>query len=590
MGTDVLVLDPDLSTTVFLERRLVLEGYTVESVSSLEEGVAVARASCPWLVVTHADSAEGLVFCHEVKSDPSMSDAIVVVVSSEVPGEHMLKHWLDGGSRADLYVRRPLGNAFFGARLEKWLVARAETVGMSSELNSVRGGLGDERSMSFWEVSAELDHREVGITERELELELKESMLVQRESQVGYKVEQLRRDAENAENEALIVRMAEEVPAADSSVMDLRSELEEAGASARASRAEAEEARAGMEASAKTAEEAERTAGLAQKIALDAERATRDAKDEAERALVEAAQAEAEAEAMRAQLALSQSETDLIKSALEQGQALVDAARAEQSAAEAAHAVTKEVLAAAESEKTNLQRAVAEGKAALAEVQEHLAAAQSEIADTRAEVAGTQSELTGAKTDLAGTQEQLTTALSDLEQCNTELSGARTQLEAAAVESKARMAELAEAREAAVRSLDQTLAEFDDALVGGGAARWEPDEALAPLSVVASVGDETRVAVARGPEVEGLLAAVAAHEATLAQSRVTWSGLAGRVGRAVQTLLQTTQKFPDTARGLFPLLRELEAVLRDGGAIVAGHSEALKAERLAADALDKVLD
>ena len=44
MGTDVLVLDPDLSTTVFLERRLVLEGYTVESVSSLEEGVAVARA------------------------------------------------------------------------------------------------------------------------------------------------------------------------------------------------------------------------------------------------------------------------------------------------------------------------------------------------------------------------------------------------------------------------------------------------------------------------------------------------------------------------------------------------------------------
>lgn len=545
MGADVLVLDPDRSTTVFLERRLVLEGYTVESVSSLEEGVAVARASFPWLVVTHADNAEGLVFCHEVKSDPSMSDAIVVVVSSEVPGEHMLKHWLDGGSRADLYVRRPLGNAFFGARLEKWLAARAETVGISLELNSVRGGLVDERSASFLEVSAELDQREVGITERELELELKESMLVQRESQVEYKVEQLRRDAKNAESEALIVRMAEEVPAADSSVMDLRSERDEA----------------------------ERTAGLAQQIPLDAQRATRDARDEAERALVEAA--EAEAEAMLAQLGLSQSETDLIKSALEQGQALADAARAEQSAAEAAHAVTKKVLAAAESEKTNLQRAVAEGRAALAEVQEHLAAAQSEVADTRAEVAGAQSELTGAKTDLAGTQEQLTTALSDLEQCNIELSGARTQLEAAAVESKARMAELAEA---------------DDALVGGGAARREPDEALAPLSVVPSGGDGTRVAVARGPEVEGLLAAVAAHEATLAQSRVTWSGLAGRVGRAVQTLLQTTQKFPDTARGLFPLLRELEAVLRDGGAIVAGHSEALKAERLAADALDKVLE
>lgn len=582
MTTDVLVLDPDRSSTAFLESRLVLEGYAVESVSSLEEGVAVARAASPWLVVTHADSAEGLVFCNEVKSDPALSHVLVVMVSSEVPGEHLLRHWLNGGSRADLYVRRPLGNAFFGACLEKWLLDRADTTGFH-----------DEKSTPLGEISAELDSREAGLTKRELELNRKESALVERESKVDSSLETLRRDEGDTENAEVIARMGEEARATDeaiakareeeladvkgrlidvsSSVVSLRSELEEAGASTRAAQEEANEARAELDASARIAKEAERIASVARKAALDAERAVREASAEAERAMGEAAAAQTKTQEMRAQLVASQSETDLIKSALEQGKSLVDQARSAHQTSEMAHTATKEELAEALLEVAKLQKALENGRVALVdgentidglrtdleeaqgalqrqqtagaealralgEVREQLTASQAERREARQEAAAAKAEWTRTKTEASGVQARYTKTLADLERCR---------------------ADLDEARRAS----------------GSGAAEREP-----------------RAGLMRGPELERLFAAVAQHEATLAQSRVTWSGLAGRVGRAVQTLLQTTQKFPETSRGLFPLLHQMESVLKEGAAIVAGHTEALKEERLAADALDKVLD
>jgi|GEM_PF-5594225 len=414
MGADVLVLDPDPSTVQFLADRLALEGYRVDGVGSLDAGVRAARAARPWIVVTHADSPDGLLFANEIKSDPALRDVLVVVVSDGVPGAHITSHLLSGGPRADLYVRRPLGNAFFGARLERWLLVQSETVGSAGSdvgLTSLSGSqpLAEEPSLGELEAdpTADLAEREVELTERELALDLKESALVQRESTVGVQLSALRKEAEDAAHEAALVRMEVEAQRADLSIAQARAaELAEIEARAKGADAHVDELRRQLAEAAEAAQKAQR-----------------------------------EADAARAEAAASKTQGDSIRLALEEGQAAVLAARGDLDAAIAERDSAKAEFAQLADDKDSALKArdaaVAERDAAVAE--RDAAVAERDAADEGRDAAVADLDALGAARDAAVAERDTAlaerdTALAERDAANEGWRGAVADLDALGAE------------------------------------------------------------------------------------------------------------------------------------------------------------
>ncbi len=501
MGPDVLVLDPDDGSRRFLEQRLGQDGLTVASVSTLAEGVHAARTERPWLVVTSGDHPEGLLLCRELKSDPALADLLVVVVAAGTPGAPLTHHWLNVGSLADLYVRRPLGNAFFGARLERWLADHADTVAMAPpDGSSGRPSVPDPGAVEA--ISAEFEHRE---------------------QQLGAELAELRRQTEEAERAAAAAAA-------------------QAAEDAEAARAQAEAARAAAEQAQAEAEQAQAEADSAR------------------------AQAQAEAAAARTaeqELARSRTDNDVIRVALEQGQGMVAAAKAELAARESELAAARDELAAAGAALDAAQGEIAAQAAEITTQAAEITTQAAEITTQAAEITAQAAEITSLRAErdaLAAAriaaEGEVATVLGTLQGAQDDLAAARHEL---GLVTDARDAEASRAAEAEAR------------------AEAAERRALALEAELAAIGPAT--------DVGALLEALAAHEATLEDSRTTWKDLGGRVGRAVQGLLQTTQRFPDTGPGLFPLLHELEAVLAGGGALVDSHAEALAAQRQAADSL-----
>jgi len=465
--TDVVVFDPAPETGAFLERRLGEAGYAVVLVDDLEGAVEAARRGRPSMIVTHADAPEGLMLCQEVKGDASLADALLVVVDSGAPGAGLLRHWLAGGPRGDLYVRRPLGNAWFGDRLEHWLSMQADTVRAEPQL------LAGERP-SQAEIEA-VEEREFALTKRELVLEQKESALVERASQVEARVADLQRAREEAEAARVKAEAARDAGAA-------RMELEAARVDLETAKAEATDARTA------------------------------------------AAEARAEAEAVRAD---------------------------------------------AEAREVELQAELREVRAALASAQHELGGTQAEVEDLKGELASVQAEA-------AEGQDALAAAAEELEALHEELSALQDQVTSATAAEEAAREELTSTKD----RISAISGERDDVLEALTAAKQERNDARAEL---AGIRDGLRA------HAEAVSSALAAQQDVAQTARRQWGDLAGRVGRAVQTLLQTTQKFPQTADGLLPLLGELEAVLAEGADVVRSQQEPLAATQEAADALGAAL-
>lgn len=101
----VLVIDRDPSLRVALASALTTEGHEVETASSSQAGLALARASTPDVVVFDvlSDDAGGDV-CRALRSDPIVSRATLLVLTAARDEEHRVAAFEAG---ADDYLAKP---------------------------------------------------------------------------------------------------------------------------------------------------------------------------------------------------------------------------------------------------------------------------------------------------------------------------------------------------------------------------------------------------------------------------------------------------------------------------------------------------
>ena len=102
----ILVVDDEEDILLLCRVNLEFEGYTVITASSGIEGLERARSSNPSLVLLDVmmPTLDGWHVLDALKSEPSMKDIPVVMLTARVQGEDQMRGW--SGGAAD-YIIKP---------------------------------------------------------------------------------------------------------------------------------------------------------------------------------------------------------------------------------------------------------------------------------------------------------------------------------------------------------------------------------------------------------------------------------------------------------------------------------------------------
>jgi DNA-binding response OmpR family regulator len=102
----ILVVDDEEDILLLCRVNLEFEGYTVITASSGVEGLERARSSQPSLVLLDVmmPTLDGWHVLEALKSEPTMKDIPVVMLTARVQGEDQMRGW--SGGAAD-YIMKP---------------------------------------------------------------------------------------------------------------------------------------------------------------------------------------------------------------------------------------------------------------------------------------------------------------------------------------------------------------------------------------------------------------------------------------------------------------------------------------------------
>jgi DNA-binding response OmpR family regulator len=120
----VLVVDDDPVILKLLEVNFEMEGFTVLVARDGEEGIAVARADQPDLIVSDImmPKVSGLELVTALKGDPATSEIPIILLSAKAQNADV-RSGLDAG--ADDYVTKPFEPLDLVDRVNRLLEARA---------------------------------------------------------------------------------------------------------------------------------------------------------------------------------------------------------------------------------------------------------------------------------------------------------------------------------------------------------------------------------------------------------------------------------------------------------------------------------
>jgi DNA-binding response OmpR family regulator len=120
----VLVVDDDPVILKLLEVNFEMEGFTVLVARDGEEGIEVARADQPDLIVSDImmPKVSGLELVTALKADPSTSEIPIILLSAKAQNADV-RSGLDAG--ADDYVTKPFEPLDLVDRVNRLLEARA---------------------------------------------------------------------------------------------------------------------------------------------------------------------------------------------------------------------------------------------------------------------------------------------------------------------------------------------------------------------------------------------------------------------------------------------------------------------------------
>ncbi|MEY2448999.1 MAG: hypothetical protein QOH79_2475 [Acidimicrobiaceae bacterium] len=120
----MLVVDDDPVILKLLEVNFEMEGFTVLVARDGEEGIEVARADQPDLIVSDImmPKVSGLELVSALKADPSTSEIPIILLSAKAQNADV-RSGLDAG--ADDYVTKPFEPLDLVDRVNRLLEARA---------------------------------------------------------------------------------------------------------------------------------------------------------------------------------------------------------------------------------------------------------------------------------------------------------------------------------------------------------------------------------------------------------------------------------------------------------------------------------
>ncbi|MEY2404897.1 MAG: hypothetical protein QOD38_2448 [Acidimicrobiaceae bacterium] len=120
----MLVVDDDPVILKLLEVNFEMEGFTVLVARDGEEGIEVARADQPDLIVSDImmPKVSGLELVTALKADPSTSEIPIILLSAKAQNADV-RSGLDAG--ADDYVTKPFEPLDLVDRVNRLLEARA---------------------------------------------------------------------------------------------------------------------------------------------------------------------------------------------------------------------------------------------------------------------------------------------------------------------------------------------------------------------------------------------------------------------------------------------------------------------------------
>ena len=120
----ILVVDDDPVILKLLEVNFEMEGFTVLVAHDGEEGINVARADRPDVIVSDImmPKRSGLELVTELKGDPDTSDIPIILLSAKAQNADV-RSGLDSG--ADDYVTKPFEPLDLVDRVNRLLEARA---------------------------------------------------------------------------------------------------------------------------------------------------------------------------------------------------------------------------------------------------------------------------------------------------------------------------------------------------------------------------------------------------------------------------------------------------------------------------------
>jgi len=124
----ILLMDEDPESRNFLEQRLPPALFEFANAPDPGGAMAEIDARRPCLIMVDGDRPDGLTLCDRIKSDESLAELPVVVISTGRGKPPLIAHWFSATS-ADYYVSRPLRVGPFESYLRDVLTRSLMSVG-----------------------------------------------------------------------------------------------------------------------------------------------------------------------------------------------------------------------------------------------------------------------------------------------------------------------------------------------------------------------------------------------------------------------------------------------------------------------------
>ncbi|MCL4466238.1 MAG: response regulator [Chloroflexi bacterium] len=127
MSGKILVVDDDVDFIETTRAALEAEGYTVLAASDSNQGLQVARAERPNLVILDVMMSwalDGLRMSADLHEDPALAKVPVIMVSSIASTEYAGTFPTDQPLHVDEFISKPMKSAELAARVKNLLAGR----------------------------------------------------------------------------------------------------------------------------------------------------------------------------------------------------------------------------------------------------------------------------------------------------------------------------------------------------------------------------------------------------------------------------------------------------------------------------------